>query len=49
MENFDYKKYLAEGRLLKEDLTITGEYEGEPVIITLFRRSKKTNSILPRQ
>ena len=32
MDNFDYKKYLAEGKLLKEDLTITGEYEGEPVI-----------------
>ena len=25
-------KSLAEGKLLKEDLTITGEYEGEPVI-----------------
>ena len=32
MDNFDYKKYLAEGKLLKEDLTITGEYEGKPVI-----------------
>ena len=32
MDNFNYKKYLAEGKLLKEDLTITGEYEGEPVI-----------------
>ena len=32
MGNFNYKKYLAEGKLLKEDLTITGEYEGEPVI-----------------
>ena len=32
MKEFDYKKYLAEGKLLKEDLTITGEYEGEPVI-----------------
>ena len=34
MDNFDFKKYLAEGRLLKEDLTITGEYEGEPVVNT---------------
>ena len=32
MDNFNYKKYLKEGKLLKEDLTITGEYEGEPVI-----------------
>jgi hypothetical protein len=32
MDNFDYKKYLAEGKLLKEDLTITGEYEGKPVV-----------------
>ena len=32
MNNFDLKKYLAEGRLLKEDFSITGEYEGEPVI-----------------
>ena len=32
MDNFDYKKYLKEGKLLKEDLTITGEYEGEPVV-----------------
>ena len=32
MDNFNYKKYLEEGKLLKEDLTITGEYEGEPVI-----------------
>jgi hypothetical protein len=34
MDNFNYKKYLAEGKLLKEDLTITGEYEGEPVVNT---------------
>lgn len=32
MDNFNLKKYIAEGRLLKEDLTITGEYEGEPVV-----------------
>ncbi len=32
-ESFDIVgSYLAEGKLLKEDLTITGEYEGEPVI-----------------
>tara|TARA_R110000796_G_scaffold79714_1_gene176890 strand:+ start:1606 stop:2319 length:714 start_codon:yes stop_codon:yes gene_type:complete len=32
MDNFDLRKYLTEGRLLKEDFSITGEYEGEPVI-----------------
>jgi hypothetical protein len=32
MDNFDLKKYLAEGKLLKEEITITGEYEGEPVV-----------------
>ena len=32
MSNFDYKKYIAEGKLLKEEITITGEYEGEPVV-----------------
>jgi hypothetical protein len=32
-ESFDIVgSYLAEGKLLKEDLTITGEYEGKPVI-----------------
>ena len=34
-ESFDIVgSYLAEGKLLKEDLTITGEYEGEPVVNT---------------
>ena len=35
MNDFDLKKYLAEGKLLKEDIeeiSITGDYMGEPEI-----------------
>ena len=32
MNDFDLRKYLAENKLLKEEISITGEYEGKPEV-----------------
>jgi hypothetical protein len=47
MEEFNLRKYLAEGKLFKEGLSITGEYEGEPVVHTGVELEDSLMDMLP--